>query len=78
MTETELLEAILVQLQDQTAEEARYQAILENMSFICEVLWFIAWLMAVSVCFYIAYKVANWLIIRPIKYWLTKAFNNIF
>ncbi len=78
MSEAALLEAILAQLQDQAEETARYQAIMENLSFICEVLWFIAWLLAVCLCFFIAYKTANWLIIKPIKYWLTKAFNNIF
>lgn len=39
---------------------------------------FQTWLIAVIIISFISLRIAKFIIINPVKYWIRKAFNNIF
>lgn len=39
---------------------------------------FLAWVVSVSIICFLAWHLAKLIVIRPVKYWISKAFNNIF
>lgn len=77
MTEAEILAQMLTLMQEQQQNNETMQAILENTAYICNVIGFIAWLLGISFCTIIAYKLSHWLIIKPVKYWFNRALKNI-